>query len=54
MRLTKKEQRLKDYLEKCKKEGIEPTIGDVCRDLHTTPITLLGKTLPSLKAKGLL
>ncbi len=54
MKLSAKERRLKDYLEKCKRKGIQPTVGDVCRDLRTTPLTLLGKTLPSLKAKGLL
>lgn len=54
MKLTRKEQRLKDYLDRCRREGREPTIGEICRDLRTTPWTLLKKTLPGLQEKGAL
>ena len=48
---TKKEDRLLSYLEKCKAKEHSPTIGDVCRECHTTPKTLLGKTMPSIMRK---
>lgn len=50
MKLTAKEQRLADYILK----GGSNNIGDTCRALHTTPMTLLGKTIPSLVKKGIL
>ena len=36
MKLGKKEERLLDYLAECEEKGIRPTIGDICRDCHTT------------------
>lgn len=45
--LTKKEKRLAEYIEK---DG-SLKIGDVCKALKTTPRTLLGVTLPGLRAK---
>ena len=45
--LTNREQRLADYIAN---DG-SLVIGDVCNALHTTPRTLLGKTLPGLRAK---
>jgi hypothetical protein len=50
-KLNAKEKRLFDYYLKCIKGKITPTIGDVCRDCHTTPYTLLAKTEPSLVSK---
>lgn len=47
LRLSAKERRLAQYLW----DGGSPVIGDICRTLHTTPITLLTKTWPSLDAK---
>lgn len=49
--LTAKEKRYLDYIEKCKTEGFQPTIGDVCRECHTTPWTLFSKTYPGLRMK---
>lgn len=50
-KLNTKEKRLFDYYLKCIKGKFTPTIGDVCRDCHTTPYTLLVKTKPSLMGK---
>lgn len=51
-RLSAKEQRLHDYMVSCLSLGIDtPNIGEVCRECHTTPWTLLHKTLPSLERK---
>ncbi len=52
--LTSKEKRYLEYIKKCEAEGFRPTIGDVCRECQTTPFTLLGKTIPGLRAKGLI
>ena len=49
--LTAKEKRFLDYHTKCQEEGVEPTIGDVCKNCHTTPWTLLKNTVPGLKTK---
>ncbi|MDT8902198.1 hypothetical protein [Anaeroselena agilis] len=51
VRLSRKEQRVYDFLLKCKKEGRSVTVGDVCRECRTTPLTLLGKTLPAIRVK---
>jgi len=48
-KLSRKAQRLHDYLI----AGGSTNIGDICRNLHTTPITLLSKTIPELQEKGL-
>ena len=50
--LTVKEKRYLDYIERCFNEDRNPTIGDICRDCHTTPLILLGKTAPSIKRKA--
>jgi len=49
-KLTAKEKRLFDYIA----SGGSGNIGDACRALKTTPFTLLGKTLPGLREKGML
>jgi hypothetical protein len=46
--LNTKEQRLFDYISN---EDNSRNVGDICRALHTTPYTLLSKTLPGMKAK---
>jgi hypothetical protein len=46
-KLNVKERRLLAYLY----DGGDPNIGVTCRQLHTTPWTLLSKTLPNLRAK---
>lgn len=49
LNLTAKEKRLADLLEKT--DGDQLNIGYACKQLHTTPRTLLSKTLPGLRAK---
>jgi DNA-binding MurR/RpiR family transcriptional regulator len=51
MKLSKKEQRLADYYIECSEKGTNPTIGEICKAVKTTPFTLLGKTQPSLRNK---
>lgn len=51
MKLSRKEQCVYDYLLKAKAAGRNVTVGDICRDCHTTPHTLIGKTLPAIKEK---
>jgi DNA-binding MurR/RpiR family transcriptional regulator len=51
MELNKKEQRLADYYIECSEKGINPTIGEICKAVKTTPFTLLGKTQPNLRNK---
>lgn len=52
LKLTKKEQKLL-WLDRHnrKRHKCSLTVGDYCRILHTTVVTLLGKTQPSLRAK---
>lgn len=49
LRLTKKEQLLADLLEKTPTESLN--IGETCKALKTTPLTLLNKTIPGLHKK---
>jgi hypothetical protein len=46
-----KEQRYLDYMAKCEIEEFTPTIGDICRECHTTVLTLFRKTIPSINEK---
>lgn len=52
--LKTKEKRYLIYRAECIDKGIRATVGDVCKALHTTPHTLLGKTEPALQRMGLL
>jgi predicted transcriptional regulator len=47
MELTKKEQRLYDFI----KENPGCTLGEVCSGCNTAVLTVLKKTYPSLQAK---
>lgn len=47
-KFTAKEQRYVDYMAN---ESNSRNIGDICRALHTTPRTLLGKTAPEVDRK---
>jgi hypothetical protein len=49
LQLTKKEQRLADLIAKTDADKLN--IGYACRELHTTPRTLLGVTMPGLRKK---
>jgi hypothetical protein len=52
MKLTNKEQKLLWLDRHLRRHPSKShTVGDYCRILHTTAITLLGKTEPSLKIK---
>lgn len=46
--LNKKEQRLFAYL---LNDNNSKNVGDICKALKTTPMTLIGKTKPSLDMK---
>lgn len=52
MKLSKKAQRLLDYLAEYKEKnnGEIPTVGDIVENCNTTVKTLLNKTWPELKA----
>ncbi|MCR1933539.1 hypothetical protein NSA27_02325 [Clostridium tepidum] len=51
MKLTKKEQKLLWLKRHAKKHNLDLTVGDYCRILHTTVLTLIGKTAPNLEEK---
>lgn len=51
LKLTKKEQQLLWLNRYCRKRNLYLTIGDYCRILNTTAITLISKTAPGLNAK---
>lgn len=51
MKLTKKEQKLLWLNRHNRKHNLSLTVGDYCRILHTTVLTLISKTGPSLEEK---